>query len=147
MRPADIPDVLAIERESFKSPWSQAAFEAEMEKSYAGLKLARLKAGDSDRQLLGYVCFWLAAEELQITNIAVHPQYRRRGIGLHLLLHALELGRETGAQLAVLEVGSSNKPARALYEKLGFAVVQKRTRYYPESNEDALVMGLYLNQW
>lgn len=147
MRTADLPEVLAIERASFKGPWSRASFEAEMEKAYAGLKVARLMPGDRVRPVLGYVCFWLVADELQITNIAVHPEYRKRGIGLHLLLHAIQLGYKAGASFAVLEVGCSNKPARALYERLGFVAVQKRSRYYPESNEDALVMGLNLDQW
>lgn len=118
-----------------------------MEKGYAGLEVARLMPGDRMGSLLGYVCFWLVADELQITNIAVHPHYRQRNIGLHLLLHAIHLGHKAGARFAVLEVGCFNKPARALYEKLGFVAGQKRSRYYHESNEDALVMTLDLDQW
>jgi ribosomal-protein-alanine N-acetyltransferase len=95
--------------------------------------------------VLGYICFWLVADELQITNLAVHPEYRRRSIGWQLLLHAFQLGHASGAQFAVLEVGRSNKAARALYEKLGFVAVHKRPRYYPESREDALVMKFNLN--
>ena len=94
--------------------------------------------------MLGYICFWLVADELQITNLAVHPEYRRRSIGWQLLLHAFQLGHASGAQFAVLEVGRSNNAARALYEKLGFVAVHKRPRYYPESREDGLVMELNL---
>ena len=140
MRPADLAQVLAIERESFQSPWSKASFEAELEKSYGGLRVVRLKGGDHVGPVLGYICFWLVADELQITNLAVHPEYRRRSIGWLLLLHAFQLGHAAGARLAVLEVGRSNRAARALYEKLGFMVVHKRPCYYPESREDALVM-------
>jgi ribosomal-protein-alanine N-acetyltransferase len=92
--------------------------------------------------VLGYICFWLVADELQITNLAVHPEYRRRSIGWQLLLHAFQLGHAAGARLAVLEVERSNRAARALYEKLGFMVVHKRPCYYPESREDGLVMEL-----
>ena len=145
MRLADLAQVLTIERESFKSPWSQVFFEAELGKSYAGLRVARIKGGDYIGPVLGYICFWLVADELQITNLAVHPEYRHRSIGWQLLLHALELGHAAGARLAVLEVGQSNRPARALYERLGFVVVHKRPCYYPESREDGLVMELKLN--
>lgn len=140
MRPADLAQVLAIERESFQSPWSKASFEAELGKSYGGLRVVRLQGGDHVGPVLGYICFWLVADELQITNLAVHQEYRRRSIGWLLLLHALQLGHAAGARLAVLEVGRSNRAARALYEKLGFMVVHKRPCYYPESREDALVM-------
>jgi len=144
MRPADLAQVLAIERESFKSPWSKASFEAELGKPYGGLKVIRLKGGDHVGPVLGYICFWLVADELQITNLAVHPEYRRRSIGWQLLLHALQLGHAAGARFALLEVGRFNRAARALYEKLGFMVVHKRPCYYPESREDGLVMELNL---
>ena len=147
MRKNDLSEVLAIERASFNDPWSRASFEAEMEKGYASLQVARLIPGDRLGSLLGYVCFWLVADELQITNIAVHPHYRQQNIGLHLLLYAIHLGYKDGARFALLEVGFSNKPARALYDKLGFVAGQKRSRYYHESNEDALIMTLDLNQW
>ena len=142
MRPADLAQVLAIERDSFRSPWSKASFEAELGKSYAGLRVARIKGGDHIGPVLGYICFWLVADELQITNLAVHPEYRHRSIGRQLLLHTLQLGHAAGARLAVLEVDRSNRAARALYEKLGFVVVHKRPCYYPESREDGLVMEL-----
>jgi ribosomal-protein-alanine N-acetyltransferase len=144
MRQADLAQVLAIERESFQSPWSKASFEAELGKSYGGLRVVRLKEGDHACQVLGYICFLLVADELQITNLAVHPEYRRRSIGWQLLLHAFQLGHAAGARLAVLEVDRSNKAARRLYEKLGFMVVHKRPCYYPESREDGLVMELNL---
>lgn len=145
MRPADLAEVLAIERASFRSPWSKASFEAELGKSYSGLRVARMKGGDHIGPVLGYICFWLVADELQITNLAVHPEYRRRSIGWQLLLHGFQLGHAAGARLAVLEVGRSNRAARTLYEKLGFVAVHKRPRYYDESREDALVMELNFN--
>jgi ribosomal-protein-alanine N-acetyltransferase len=85
------------------------------------------------------------ADEIQITNLAVHIDYRRRGIARRLLLHALQLGYEAGARLGVLEVRESNEGARALYKTVGFVAVQKRSHYYSESREDALVMVLSLD--
>jgi ribosomal-protein-alanine N-acetyltransferase len=113
-----------------------------MEKSYANLRVARLPEGDKGRPVLGYVCFWLVSDEIQITNLAAHIGHRRRGIARQLLLHALRLGHKAGARLAVLEVDRSNKAARLLYEGLGFVVVYRRPRYYPETREDGLVMEL-----
>jgi ribosomal-protein-alanine N-acetyltransferase len=146
MRPSDLPEVLAIERRSFASPWSRADFEAELEKTYAGLSVARLRGGGEGRPVLGYLCYWLVAGEIQITNLAVHLGYRRHGVGRGLLLQACGRGYSAGARLAVLEVRESNKGARALYESLGFVAVQKRPRYYTEYREDALVMVLHLDR-
>ena len=144
IRRVDLPEVLAIERRSFATPWSQAAFEAEMEKTYASLSVARLSVSGKIPQVLGYVCFWFVADEIQIVNLAVHVEHRRRGVGRSLLLHACAQGSAIGASQAVLEVGESNKGARALYEQVGFAAVHRRYRYYPESREDGLVMVLSL---
>ena len=145
MTRTDLSEVLAIERSSFANPWSQACFEREMEKPYASLQVARLTVADGVNPVLGYICFWLVADEMQITNLAVHIGYRRLGVGKRLLLHALALGYSTGARLAVLEVRVSNEPARLLYEGYGFVVVQRRPRYYSKSREDALVMQLNLS--
>ncbi len=148
MHRSDLPEVLAIEQRSFANPWSRAAFEAELEKTHASLRVARLRGDGEVRPVLGYLCSWLVAGEIQITNLAVHIGYRRRGVGRSLLLQACGLGYSSGARLAVLEVRESNKGARALYESLGFVAVQKRPRYYTEFREDALVMVLYLDrQW
>lgn len=146
MRLDDLTEVLAIEHDSFASPWSRISFEAELKKGYAGLEVASLRRDGSDRAVLGFVCFWLVADEIQITNLAVHVGYRRRGLGCRLLLHALSLGYQAGARLAVLEVRQSNEPALALYERFGFTVVQERPRYYAESEEAALVLELRLDR-
>ncbi|MBT8406829.1 MAG: GNAT family N-acetyltransferase, partial [Deltaproteobacteria bacterium] len=92
MRPSDLPEVLAIEQACFKSPWSQASFEAEMQKSYADLKVARLSTKDGIGPVVGYGCCWLVADEIQITNLAVHNDYRRRGVGRRLMMHILQQG-------------------------------------------------------
>ncbi len=63
---SDLPEVLAIKQASYKSPWSRASFEAEMQKSYAELKADRLATEDGIGPLVGYGCFWLVAEEMQI---------------------------------------------------------------------------------
>ncbi len=146
MRLTDLPEVLAIERCSFAAPWSQLAFEAEMEKTYASLRVARPQGSGKGRPVFGYICVWLVADEIQIANLAVHIWYRRRGVGLALLLHACTEGYSAGARLAVLEVARKNTAALALYERMGFVLMQKRPRYYPESRDDALIMELKLRR-
>lgn len=145
MRPSDLPEVLAIEQASFKSPWSQASFEAEMQKSFADLKVARLATEDGVGPVVGYGCCWLVADEIQITNLAVHNDYRRRGVGRRLMVHILQQGYNAGARLALLEVRGSNQAARALYEGLGFVTVQERPNYYSEHREGGLVLELKLD--
>jgi ribosomal-protein-alanine N-acetyltransferase len=145
MKLADLTEVLTIERCSFRIPWSRASFESELEKPYSGLEVASLAKAGRDRAILGYVCFWCVADEIQITNLAVHVDTRRLGVGRRLLLHALRQGYRAGARLAFLEVRSSNEAAHALYEGLGFVVVQERPNYYPEYREAALVLALNLD--
>ena len=146
VQPSDLSEVLAIERGSFVAPWSRAAFEAELEKPYARLCLARSRSGERAGAVIGYICFWLVADEIQVANVAVHLAWRRRGIGKRLMRYALGRAHEAGANVAVLEVRRSNEAARALYEGLGFHVVRERPGYYPEFREPAVVLEMNLDK-
>jgi ribosomal-protein-alanine N-acetyltransferase len=136
MRPVDLDDVVAIERASFSMPWSRGAFLYEMEQNRVARCLVMREAG----RVLGYVCLWEVADELHITNIAVHPRERRRGHGRALLASILDDGRRRGLRIVVLEVRPSNAEAIALYESFGFRVIGRRRGYYYDTGEDALVM-------
>jgi len=136
MRPEDLDDVLVIERASFSMPWSRGAFLYELEQN----RVARCWVMRESARLLGYLCLWEVADELHITNIAVHPASRRQGVGRSLLGTVLEEARGRGLRLVVLEVRPSNLEARALYESFGFRVVGRRRGYYYDTGEDALVM-------
>jgi [ribosomal protein S18]-alanine N-acetyltransferase len=140
MRPADLDEVLAIERASFSMPWSRGAFLYEIEQN----RVARCYVMREAERIAGYICVWEVADELHITNIAVHPDVRRRGIGRGLLGSVLEDARRRSTRLVVLEVRPSNVEARALYESLGFQVVGRRRGYYYDTGEDALVMEVVL---
>lgn len=142
---SDLSEVLAIERVTFVTPWSRAAFEAELEKPHARFCLARSLSGEKPGSVVGYICFWLVADEIQIVNVAVHPAWRRRGIGTRLMRHALERGCEASANVAVLEVRRSNQAALSLYEGLGFKAVRERPGYYPEHREPALILEMNLD--
>ena len=136
MGPADLSDVLAIERASFSMPWSRGAFLYEMEQN----QVARCWVGRDNGRVVGYVCLWEVADELHITNVAVHPEAWRHGVGRSLLESVFERARDSGARMVLLEVCPSNVEARALYESFGFRVVGSRRGYYYDTGEDALVM-------
>ncbi|RMF85916.1 MAG: ribosomal-protein-alanine N-acetyltransferase [Nitrospinota bacterium] len=136
MQMEDIDEVLAIERASYLSPWSYEMFRAEIEQNRFAYPLVARKEG----KVVGYICLWKAADEAHIANIAVHPDFRRQGIGSSLLEKGLEFAREMGCTKAVLEVRVSNLPARRLYTRFHFAPVGIRKGYYTDTNEDALVL-------
>jgi [ribosomal protein S18]-alanine N-acetyltransferase len=135
--PSDLDAVLAIEVESFTSPWTREMYVAELENvGVSFCYLARNESGD----ILGFCSFWRVLDELHINNLAVAPTYRRRGIGTELLTHVLNEGARLGAYRATLEVRRSNEVARHLYEHLGFATAGVRRAYYTNPVEDALVL-------
>ena len=136
MRPEDLDQVVTIERASFSMPWSRGAFLYEMEQN----QVARCWVMREGARVTGYLCLWEIAEEIHITNVAVHPDARRRGIGRALLRRVIEDARRRRLRLAVLEVRPSNDEALALYESFGFRVVGRRHAYYYDTGEDALVM-------
>ena len=142
MRPADLDEVLAIERASFSMPWSRGAFLYEMEQN----QVARCYVIREEGHIVGYVCLWEVADELHITNIAVHPAFRRRGIARTLLGGVLADACQRKLRLVVLEVRPSNAEARGLYDAFGFRVVGRRRGYYYDTGEDALVMEARLSQ-
>ncbi|MGH7264125.1 MAG: ribosomal protein S18-alanine N-acetyltransferase [Candidatus Rokuibacteriota bacterium] len=140
MRVEDVDEVLGIERASFPHPWSRHAFLYELrDNRVARLWVARPAAGDA-ATVIGYVCLWLIADEVHITNVAVDPAHRQQGIGRRLLGAILELYRRQGARVAALEVRPSNHEARRLYESFGFRQVGVRKGYYFDTGEDAVLM-------
>ncbi len=133
----DLDAVLAIEAESFSSPWTREMYLAELEN--VGVSFCYL-ARDEAGQAVGFCSFWRIVDELHINNLAVLPAYRRRGIGSTLLMFVLKEGSGLGARSATLEVRRSNEEARRLYERFGFAAAGVRRGYYTNPVEDALVM-------
>ncbi len=142
MVPEDLEEVLAIERVSFPTPWSRNLFEQEFLFPHAHL-LAAVEPATSEH-VRGYLCFWLVAEETHILNIAVHPDWRRQGIAAGLLEYVVEFSRAKGAEQILLEVRRSNYRAIALYRHFHFQPQGIRPRYYRDSGEDAVIMGLPL---
>ncbi len=139
---SDLGAVLEIERASFSSPWSDKMLRAEIEGNpFARFVLGRRKR---DREILGYVCYWVVFDELRIMNVAVAPQARRRGIARVLVEHALAEGRARGVRRVLLEVRATNEPALSLYGSFGFERRALRRNYYSDPKEDAILMELSL---
>lgn len=136
MRPQHLPQVMAIEKKSFAAPWSEGTYFREIcENSYATYLVAM-----AEGTVVAYGGYWLILDESHITNIAVHPQWRRRGVGSHLLSALMYSALVKGAQRATLEVRKSNIGAQDLYKEFGFRVAGLRRAYYTDDNEDALIM-------
>jgi len=132
---ADLDEVMEIESLSFKTPWSRFAFIHEIE--FENSEFEILRVGE---RLVGYGGLWRLLDEAHISNIAIHPEYRRKGFGKRLLVHLLELAVEKGVSKATLEVRRSNAAAQRMYESFGFETVAVRKHYYSDEGEDALVM-------
>jgi [ribosomal protein S18]-alanine N-acetyltransferase len=132
----DLDEVLAIEKASFHTPWSRGAFRYELTQN----RVARSLVVRLGRELAGYLCLWEIGHEIHVTNLAVHPKFRRRGIARALLGSVLGDARQKAVELVFLEVRPTNAEALNLYESLGFRVIGRRKGYYFDTGEDALVM-------
>lgn len=139
MRELDLDEIMRVERLSFSSPWKRDMFLEELNRHHSVTWVARA-AGLSARPLIGYVMFWLIADELHILNIAVDPDWRQMGIGTRLMETVLTAAKGHQSALIVLDVRPANRAARKLYERFGFRTVGVRPQYYSDTGEDALVM-------
>jgi ribosomal-protein-alanine N-acetyltransferase len=142
MKESDISVVHVIEELSFSNPWSDATFLGEVQNE--GISFPAVIVHEPDQKVAGYIIYWQVRDEVQINNIALHPDFRGRGIGEAALTAVLKEVRGKGATFVTMEVRPSNMPAVSLYRKLGFKVLGTRKGYYGNPVEDAYVMGLAL---
>lgn len=142
MEREDVPAVAALELAAFRdeSPWSEDMFLDELGNRLSKVILAELTDGSGVPRLAGFAVLWNVCGELQINDVAVHPELRRRGIGSRLIGEALRWAEGQGATSATLEVRKKNLPAIGLYRRLGFTQDGVRRGYY-EDGEDALLMS------
>jgi ribosomal-protein-alanine N-acetyltransferase len=143
---ADLPQVLAIERQSFPTPWSLSMFVLELSRP-SGVCLAAIEEGDytdggglrrANPRVLGYLICSRYGDAWHLMNIAVDPAVRRRGLATSLLEEMLARAGSDAAY--TLEVRTSNDGAIRLYARFGFRSAGVRTRYYQDTGEDALIM-------
>ena len=131
---ADLPQVIAIERRAFPTPWSLAMFVLELSKP-SGICLAALRDG----RIVGYLVCSRYDVVWHLMNVAVDDRLRRRGIASALLERLFEQADRAGEQYT-LEVRASNLAGMALYERFGFRYAGKRRGYYHDNREDAVIM-------
>ena len=136
----DLPRILEIERLAFPTPWSLSSFQRELTLPFSRTTVA-VSSEDQDAPARGFLCRWLVADECHILNIAVHPEFRRLGIGAALLRHTVDEAKEKRAQFITLEVRRANLAARCLYRMLEFEEQRLRTDYYGPG-EDAIRMEI-----
>jgi [ribosomal protein S18]-alanine N-acetyltransferase len=132
---SDLDEVLSIESASYATPWTQNMFVEEMSNE-AAHPIVFTERG----RVVGYLCFWEILDEAHLLNIAVRPDRRGHGLGMLFMSHLDRLCRERGLSKIFLDVGRRNAPARKLYRKSGFRSIGFRKNYYPEVQDDALVM-------
>ena len=135
---ADIDQVHAIELLAFSSPWSKESLQGELTINPVARYL--VVEDEISRQIIAYAGIWLILEEGHITNIAVHPDYRRQGYGRFVMLELLKLACCFGVKAATLEVRPSNLAAINLYQSLDFSLAGLRPGYYTDNGEDALIL-------
>lgn len=135
MNSAHVSQVAVIEKQVFSVPWSARAFEEAIDGNCTLFFVAVV-----GEKVVGYCGIYLAADEGEITKVAVIPEYRQNQIAWRLLQEMMGQAADKGARQFFLEVRSSNIPAVRLYEKAGFQTAGRRKNYYQYPTEDALVM-------
>ena len=139
MERADL-DVCAQIEQSAGDPWSLAQLAEELENQLTGGASRLFVAQAPGRPVAGLAAWHLAAEEASLYTLTVAPEARRTGAGTALLRHSLEALQAEGAEVAFLEVRASNAGAIALYEQAGFVADGRRSRFYQNPTEDAVLM-------
>lgn len=134
MTAEDVPFISRLEEETFSMPWSADSFLGMISKEDA-----RYYVAEEDGRLLGGCGVLMIAGEGNITNVAIAPEARNRGIGTALLRHLMAEGDREGLTAYTLEVRVSNAAAIHVYEKLGFVSAGVRPGFYEKPVEDALI--------
>lgn len=137
MTPADLDEVLGIERVSYPEPWPREVFARELSGEDGSVALV---ARAADGRVAGYIVYRFGVGEVELHNVAVHPEARSQGVGRALVERLVADARARSAERVLLEVRVGNAPARALYTRLGFETLATRRRYYRDNDEDALVL-------
>jgi len=135
IRVEDLEEIVAIENISFPSPWPKRIFEREIQAQNSYKRVIRFSGS-----VVAYIVTWTIYDEVHILNIAVHPDFRKMGLGEMLLRDCIGTSVERDLKFAILEVRTSNIGAIKLYEKIGFRTLRVRKKYYSDTGEDALVM-------
>jgi len=130
----DLPEIMEIEKVSFREPWMKISFEQEIRDHESYTLLYGEEIG-------GYICGWKILKEYNITNLAVRPDLYRKGYADLLVSNLINIHKDD-CRLIYLEVRESNIAAQNLYRKKGFEIIGIRRNYYLNPKEDAIIMGI-----
>jgi ribosomal-protein-alanine N-acetyltransferase len=131
-----IEGVMVVENISFTVPWSMDAFFQEVNQNEFAIYFVALL----ENKVVGYAGVWVVCDEGHITNIAVHPDFRRKGIGSLLMQKLITHAREHDVAVMTLDVRAGNDAAKNMYAKFGFKKSGLRKEYYSDNLEDAEIM-------
>jgi len=144
MSPADLEEVMVIERAAFRHPWSPELFRRELEHDWSTILVAveplTSASGKGSERIVGFLIYWLVHDEVHILNVAVAPENRRNGIARMLMSETERRAHQASASLLTLEVRRSNLAALELYREFEYRAVGVRPNYYVDEGEDAIVM-------
>ena len=135
MSECHVHQIAELEKLCFNDPWSENSIASELNN-----RLSLWLVAVEHETVVGYVGSQTVIGETDMMNIAVHPDYRKQGIGTELIRLLIDELRAMGSHSLMLEVRASNEPAISVYQKLGFAEVGRRKNYYRNPKEDALIL-------
>lgn len=135
MQEAHIAQITALEKQCFSDPWSENSVRSELSNPLSDWLVA-----EEDGKLIGYVGSQSVPPEADVMNLAVAPEWRKKGVGRALMTALIAQLHSRGITALFLEVRISNLPAQNLYRCLGFMEVGRRPKYYVNPTEDALIL-------
>ena len=130
-----VQQIAELEKLCFNDPWSANSIASELNN-----RLSLWFVAVDAEQVVGYVGSQTVLGETDMMNVAVHPDWRKKGVGTALINELINTLRLNGSHSLMLEVRASNAPAISVYEKLGFVEVGCRKNYYRNPREDALIL-------
>ncbi|KAF0159736.1 MAG: ribosomal-protein-alanine N-acetyltransferase [Syntrophaceae bacterium] len=139
MKKDDLPEILAIERASFPTPWTEGMFLDELRTTHAQCLVIKIEI-TGKTVIAAYIIFWFVVDEVHLHNLAVSNEFRRQGLAYNMMNLMADIALQVGINRQTLEVRESNHEAINLYRKCGFVVKGRRPLYYTDTHEDALVM-------
>lgn len=138
--PRHLKDILEVERKCFSSPWSEKMFYEELSGRFSHYYVVEI-----DNHAIAYMGMWSLSGEGHITNVAVSPMYRRKGIAKALISHFIDIAKKEDLEFLTLEVRATNYGAISLYKSFGFKEVGIRKKYY-DNCEDAYLLTKFFKE-
>ncbi len=134
----DIHEIAELEKLCFPTPWSEQSFRDEIIKN--AIAVYMVTEDQNLGRIVGYAGLWRILDEGHVTNVAIHPDYRGRGLGKKMMEELLRCVEDQAVCRETLEVRISNEAAIRMYYDLGFREAGRRKGYYEDNGEDAIIM-------